>query len=258
MKSIAYFASDFHLGAPDESSTKEREQRVVAWLDFISKDATHLFLVGDLFDFWFEYKRVIPKGFIRIQAKIAQLVDKGIEVHLFRGNHDMWMFDYFEKELGVKIHADELEIELNQTKIRLAHGDGVGAGDRTYKIIKKIFRSKVSQWFFARIHPNFGLSLAQYFSKSSRKKTGHLDEEFKGLGFEAIYQYLKKNHPQLQADTYIFGHRHLPLQIKEENFQYINLGDWIIFNSYVKFSKNDWEFLQWKDNKPFPLTSSHI
>ena len=258
MESIAYFASDFHLGAPDERSSKEREQRVVDWLNFISKDATHLFLVGDVFDFWFEYKRVVPKGFLRIQAKIAQLVDKGIEVHLFRGNHDMWMFDYFEKELGVKIHADELEIELNQTKIRLAHGDGVGAGDRTYKIIKKIFRSKVSQWFFARIHPNFGLSLAQYFSKSSRKKTGHLDEEFKGLQFEYIYQYLKKNHPQLQADAYIFGHRHLPLQIKEENLQYINLGDWIIFNSYVKFSRNDWELLQWKDSKPFPLTSSHI
>jgi UDP-2,3-diacylglucosamine hydrolase len=256
-KHIAYFASDFHLGTPSELSSKEREHRILSWLDIISQDATHLFLVGDVFDFWFEYKHAIPKGFVRIQAKLAQLVEKGIEVHLFHGNHDMWMFDYFKKELGIQIHTDELLVELNGQRVYLAHGDGVGPGDLGYKLIKKIFRNKLCQWLFARLHPNFGIGLAKYFSKSSRKKTGHLDEEFRGLEHEWIFQYLKKNHKHLKAETYIFGHRHLPLHIKEPDFQYFNLGEWLHFCSYVKFSNDQWKLLQWKDTESVELSSAH-
>jgi len=255
---IAYFASDFHLGTPNEKSSREREKKILSWLNEVQKDATHLFLVGDVFDFWFEYKHVIPKGFVRIQAKLADLVEGGIQVHLFHGNHDMWMFDYFSKELGVTIHSNEFEIELNGSKLFIAHGDGIGPGDRGYKFIKKIFRNKFCQWLFARLHPNFGVGLANHFSKSSRKKTGHLDEEFEGMEREWIFQFLKNEHSKFKADTYIFGHRHLPLFVKEEEFQYINLGEWLSKCSYAKFSEKGWELLQWKENQVLPLTSAHL
>jgi len=255
---IAYFASDFHLGAPNEDNSQERERKIVAWLNYISQDATHLYLVGDVFDFWFEYRNVIPKGFVRIQAKLAELVEKGIDVHLFHGNHDMWMFDYLEKELGIKIHADELRVKLDDESIYIAHGDGLGPGDRGYKFIKKIFRNSICQWLFARLHPNFGIGIAQYFSRSSRKKTGHLDEVYKGLEHEWIYEFIKKNNSQLKANTYILGHRHLPLHIIEEEFQYINLGEWLHSCSYAKYAQNKWELLQWCDGKATPLTSSHL
>ncbi len=255
---IAYFASDFHLGAPDDRSSYDREKKILSWLDAIATDATHIFLVGDIFDFWFEYKLAIPKGFVRIQAKIAELVDNGIEVHFFHGNHDMWMFEYFTKELGVIIHPNEFEIELNSTKVFISHGDGVGPGDRGYKMIKKIFRNKLCQWLFARLHPNLGIGLARYLSQSSRKKTGHLDEEFNGMQSEWIFHYLKNKHPEFKANTYIFGHRHLPLFVKETDFQYINLGEWLHTCSYAKFSEKGWELLKWQKNQAFPLTSAHL
>ena len=255
---IAYFASDFHLGTPDNLSSKDRENEIIEWLNFISIDATHLFLVGDIFDFWFEYKHVIPKGFVKLQAKIGELVDKGIEVHLFHGNHNMWMFDYFKTELGVKIHSNELIIELNGELIYISHGDGIGPGDRGYKFIKRIFRNKLCQWLFARVHPNFGIGLAKYFSTKSRKKTGHLDEKFDGIENEWIYQYILEQHFKINAKTYIFGHRHLHLHIKNDTFQYFNLGEWLHHNSYVRFSLDTWQLLQWKSNKASTLPSSHL
>ena len=151
-----YFASDLHLGTGTYAQSREREARLVRWLDTIRTDAAEVFLVGDVFDFWFEYKTVVPKGYIRFLGKLAELTDAGTKLYLFKGNHDMWMFDYFERELGATIISDELEIERNGKKLYLHHGDGLGAGDDSYKILKKFFRSGFCQWLFARIIQTLG------------------------------------------------------------------------------------------------------
>lgn len=229
-----YFASDFHFGVPDYLSSREREDLVVSWLDTIKKDAAEIYLMGDLFDFWFEYKTVIPKGFIRFQGKLAELSDLGIKISMFKGNHDMWMFDYFVKELGIQIISDELLIERNGKKFYLHHGDGLGPGDAKYKILKKIFRSTFCQWLFARIHPNLGVGIARKWSMQSRLQNNK-KEEFTDINKEWLVSYSKELLLNAHFDFLIFGHRHLPLDIQLGNSRYINLGEWIKFNSYAVF-----------------------
>src|SRR6195952_1015251 len=163
-----YFASDIHLGAGSYASSRKREDRFIRWLDSIKADAADVFLMGDLFDFWFEYKTVVPKGYIRLLGKLAELSDSGIKIYFFKGNHDMWMFNYFEKELNAVVVTNELVIERNGKKFFLHHGDGLGPGDHSYKFLKKIFRSRLCQWLFARIHPNLGGGLSNYWSSHSR------------------------------------------------------------------------------------------
>ncbi len=235
-KSI-YFASDFHLGVPDEKSSREREMAVVKWLGEIEHDAKEIYLVGDIFDFWFEYAKVIPKGFVRLQGKIAELVDKGITVNFFTGNHDMWMFDYFEKELGVKIYRDNIVREYFGKKIMIGHGDGLGPGDYSYKFLKKVFASKVCQWLFARIHPNLGMWIADKWSRSSRVANDN-KEKFLGEQNEWLAIYCKEQLMKEHYDLFIFGHRHLPLDIRlTEQSRYINLGEWVHHRTYVKLSE---------------------
>jgi UDP-2,3-diacylglucosamine hydrolase len=230
-----YFASDFHLGTGSYVDIREREDRVVRWLDMIKTDAAEVFLMGDIFDFWFEYKTVIPKGYIRFIGKLAQLTDAGVKLYLFKGNHDMWMFDYFTNELDATIISNELEIERNGKKFYLHHGDGLGPGDAMYKVLKKIFRSKLCQWLFARLHPNFGVGVANYWSKHSRI-AGESNEERKAMEKEWLVVY---SHELLQTRFYdylVFGHRHLPLDIQlNEKSRYINLGEWVNYNSYAVF-----------------------
>ncbi len=231
-----YFLSDFHLGAPDHARSLVREKRIVKFLDKIKSDAAQIFIAGDLFDFWFEYKKVVPKGFVRILGKLAELTDSGIIIHFFVGNHDMWMDGYFEKELGVKVYHHPAEFELNGKKFFIGHGDGLGPGDHRYKLIKKVFRNKFSRWLFGVLHPHSGIGLANYFSRKSRAITGLIDERFLGEEKEWLIifskQILKKKH----FDYFIFGHRHLPLDFKLNNqSRYINLGDWIKYNSYAVF-----------------------
>ncbi len=234
-----YFASDFHLGAPDYASSLAREKRIVAWLNEIEATAEEIFLVGDLFDFWFEYKRAIPRGFARIQGKIAELTDKGIPVHVFTGNHDMWIFDYLPKELGVKLYRVPIERTFFGKKYFIGHGDGLGPGDKGYKFLKKVFANKFCQWCFARLHPNFGIWLAEKSSKTSRAKTGKTDEEFLGEENEWLVQYCKEKLKTEHYDYFIFGHRHLPLEIKVgENSTYFNLGEWINYNTYLEVSED--------------------
>ncbi len=242
-----YFASDFHLGAPDYESSLIREKRIVRWLDEIKNDASEIFLVGDLFDFWFEYKRAIPKGFVRLQGKIAEITDSGIPVHVFTGNHDMWIFDYLPKELGVKLYREPVIREWNGKKFYIGHGDGLGPGDKGYKFLKKVFASPVCQWLFARLHPNFGIWLADLSSRKSRSSTGTSDEVFLGEENEwlAVYakEYLKKEH----IDYFVFGHRHLPLQLKVgENATYFNIGEWINYNTYLVFDGDKCELKEWE------------
>jgi len=235
-----YFLSDFHLGVPDYESSLEREKRVVAFLDEIKNDAGEIYLLGDIFDFWFEYKSVVPKGFIRLLGKIAEITDAGIPVHFFTGNHDMWMFDYLPKELNVTIYKKPIIKEYNGKKFFIGHGDGLGPGDKGYKFIKWVFANPICQWLFARLHPNFGISLAQYWSGKSRVAT----ENLKFLGEDKEFQiiYAKERLLKEHFDYFIFGHRHVPLDIRlSENSRFINLGDWIINNSYAVFDGNELE-----------------
>jgi UDP-2,3-diacylglucosamine hydrolase len=235
MGKAVYFASDFHLGIPDHTRSLEREKKIIRWLDMIAEDAERIYLMGDVFDFWFEYKYSVPKYFTRILGKLAQLTDSGIEIHLFTGNHDMWAFGYLEKELGLIIHRKPEITELQGKKLFLGHGDGLGPGDYGYKIIKKVFASKVCQWLFARLHPNFGIGLADYWSRKSRSANPE-KEEFLGEDNEWLLIFSKEQlQQQPDLNYFIFGHRHLPLdlQVGKES-RYVNLGDWFHWCSYAE------------------------
>jgi len=230
-----YFASDFHLGAGAYTKHREREARIVRWLDLIKTDAAEIFLMGDVFDFWFEYKTVVPKGYIRFLGKLAELADAGVKIYLFKGNHDMWMFDYFKKEFGATIISDELEIERNGKKFYLHHGDGLGPGDETYKMLKKIFRSKLCQWLFARIHPNLGVGIANYWSAHSRISNQKTPNAKPGQQ-EWLVTYSNELLKTHFYDYLVFGHRHKPFDIAlTERSRYINLGEWVSYNTYAVF-----------------------
>lgn len=231
-----YFLSDFHLGVPDHASSLERERRIVSFLDNAKKDAAMIFVVGDLFDFWFEYRTVVPKGYVRILGKLAELTDSGIPVHFFVGNHDMWMSGYFEKELNIPVFYEPKEYTFNSVKMLVGHGDGLGPGDHGYKFIKKVFRNPISRFLFGMLPPYFGISLANFFSKRSRIMTGTNDEKFLGEDKEWLVCYSKDKLKEEHFDYFIFGHRHLPIDLQlNEKSKYINLGDWIKYNSYAEF-----------------------
>ena len=232
---IVYFASDFHLGIPNIIDSSKREKLLVDWLEMAAKDATEIFLLGDLFDFWFEYKYTIPKGYTRFLGKIAQLVDAGIPIYVFTGNHDMWMFNYLEEELGVKIFRKPTDFNFNGKTFHIAHGDGLGPGDHFYKLIKKIFSNKLCQWLFARIHPNLGIRIANSWSKKSRAKENQTPK-FLGEEKEWLIQYSKDILQNKHYNYFIYGHRHLPIEHNlEKNSTYINLGDWLQYYTYAKF-----------------------
>ena len=230
-----YFASDFHLGVPNEKESREREILLVNWLEEASKDAEAIYLLGDIFDFWFEYKHAIPKGFVRLQGKIASLTDRGIPVIIFTGNHDMWMFDYFEKELGVKIYREPINATIGNKNFLIGHGDGLGPGDKGYKFIKKVFANKFFQWCFARLHPNFGIGMANYWSRKSRAKNKE-PQVFLGEDREWLITYCKEKLKESKLDYFVFGHRHLPIEFEfESGAKYINLGDWLQHYTYAVF-----------------------
>lgn len=231
-----YFASDFHLGVPNHATSVAREKRIVAWLDSIKGDAHAIYLLGDIFDFWFEYRHAIPKGFIRLQGKLAELRDSGMPIYFFTGNHDMWLFDYFEKELGIVIYRDPQVLLYNNQKLLIGHGDGLGPGDNFYKLLKKFFNSGVCQWLFARLHPNLGISLAKYWSRQSRINNMKQEEKFTSEENEYLLTYCRELEKKSHHDFYIFGHRHLPLDLSvAENSRYINLGEWVHFDTYASY-----------------------
>lgn len=228
-----YFASDFHLGIPSPEKSRERELRIIRWLDECQRDAHSIFLVGDLFDFWFEYKTTIPKGFSRFQGKLAEIADAGIELHIFTGNHDLWMFGYFEKEFGAKVYTEPIELQINDTSVYVGHGDGLGPGDQGYKFLKKVFTNSFFQWCFHWLHPNVGMGLANFWSGKSRAQANNTEQRFLGED-EWLWAYTKELEAQQHRDYYIFGHRHLPLDLQvADNSKYINLGEWLNFNTYA-------------------------
>ncbi len=231
-----YFLSDFHLGAPDRTISLDREKRIVKFLDEIKNSAAEVFVVGDLFDFWYEYRKVVPKGYTRILGKLAELTDSGIPVHFFVGNHDMWMKGYFEEELNIPVYYEPKIFEWNNKKFYIGHGDGLGPGDHGYKFIKKIFRNKFCQWFFGILPPAVGVGLADYLSRRSRAVTGLIDEQFLGEEKEWLIIYSKEVLQKQHFDYFIFGHRHLPIDFSlNNNSRYINLGDWIRYYTYAMF-----------------------
>jgi UDP-2,3-diacylglucosamine hydrolase len=231
-----YFNSDYHLGVPNAEKSREREKKVVKWLEEIRNDAQEIYLMGDLFDFWFEYRYVVPKGYVRLLGKIAEIVDSGIPVYVFTGNHDMWMFGYFEKELGVPVfHKPEVR-EWNGKRFYLGHGDGLGPGDKAYKILKRVFRNRASQVAFSLLPSRIGMGIANYFSRRSRHANADSDARFLGENEEWLVVYCKEILEKEHFDYFIFGHRHLPLDIDlGQNSRYINLGDWIRYFSYAVF-----------------------
>lgn len=241
----AYFASDFHLGAPDEMRSMEREKKIVRWLDAISPDCRYLFLVGDLFDFWFEYRHVVPKGFVRFLGKLAELSDRGVEIFLFTGNHDMWMFGYLEQELGAKIFREPVEVSIAGRQLLVGHGDGLGPGDQSYKILKRIFENRLCQLLFGAIHPGIGFGIAKAWSSRSRI-ANHKDEEFLGEK-EFLWQYCREIHPKKAMDYYVFGHRHLPLDLPVgESGRYLNPGEWMNHCRYIRLNLQGLEMKSWE------------
>ena len=243
-----YFISDFHLGIPDYKSSLSREKKVVSFLESARVDAEQIFILGDMFDFWYEYKTVVPKGYVRLLGKLAEITDSGIPIHFFVGNHDMWMSGYFEKELNVPVYYESKTFEWNGKKFFIAHGDGLGPGDNGYKFLKKIFRSRLCQWLFGQLHPTWGMGLANYFSGKSRIKTMQADKIFLGEDKEWLIIFAREVLAKEHFDYFIFGHRHLPLNIElNDNSRYINLGDWITHFTFAVFDGNDVELKKWEE-----------
>jgi UDP-2,3-diacylglucosamine hydrolase len=229
-----YFLSDFHLGAPNTEVSLAREKKIVQFLTDIEDKASEIFFLGDIFDFWFEYKTVVPEGYTRLLGKIAYLADKGIAMHVFVGNHDMWMKNYFTKEFGIPVYYEPTIFERFGKQLFIGHGDGLGPGDKGYKRMKKVFRNPFCQWLFGVLHPSLGIGIANYFSKKSRAATGSSDEIFLGEDKEWLVAYCKRKLSLQHYDYFLFGHRHLPLDINlTNNSRYINTGDWIKYYSYV-------------------------
>ncbi|MCA0131202.1 UDP-2,3-diacylglucosamine diphosphatase [Winogradskyella alexanderae] len=247
-----YFASDNHLGAPTKQASLPREKKFVSWLNEIKKDAAAIFLIGDLFDFWFEYKTVVPKGFTRTLGKLAEISDSGTPIYYFVGNHDLWMRGYFEDELGISVFHKPQEFTIHNSTFFIGHGDGLGPGDKGYKRMKKVFTNPFFKWLFRWLHPDIGVKIAQYLSVKNKLISGDDDATFLGEDKEWLVAYSKRKLESKHHDYFIFGHRHLPLEIElSEASKYFNLGDWIQYFTYGEFDGNLFNLKSYED-----LTSS--
>lgn len=236
-----YFASDFHLGLSADLSSQAREEKIVRWLDSISDDAEEIYLVGDIFDFWFEYSHVIPKGYSRFLSAIRRLRDAGIPIIFFTGNHDMWMFDYFEKEYQIPVFREPIRRNYGGKDFLIGHGDGLGPGDHRYKLLKKIFANPFCQWLFGWLHPKIGMGIARFWSRKSRLANRDA-EHFLGPQKEWLVQYSEEFIRKDPAPDYlIFGHRHLTIDYTLSNgrSRYINLGEWMHSCSYAVFKNGE-------------------
>lgn len=253
-----YFLSDFHLGAPNHAASLEREKMLVKFLHEIKNDASEIFIVGDMFDFWYEYRKVVPKGFVRILGKLAEITDSGIPVHFFVGNHDMWMKNYLTEELNIKVYFDPVEFNFYGKSMLIGHGDGLGPGDHGYKRLKKVFRNPVCQWLFGILPPAIGMGVANYMSRRSRAQTGTVEEVFLGGDKEWLVQYCQYKLTQKHYDYFVFGHRHLPIyyQLQPDSY-YINLGDWIRYFTYGVFDGEQFQLLSY-NNMEHKIIHHHI
>lgn len=249
-----YFASDIHLGLPTPDGALTREKLFVSWLDRIKEDASEIFLVGDIFDFWYEYKRVVPRGFTRFLGKIAEITDSGIPVHFFTGNHDVWMFDYLPNEIGVQLHRKPVVREFNGKKFYIGHGDGLGKGDYGYKLLKSIFTSRVLQWLFSRLHPNFSLWFGNRWSVRSRYSKD-VTYQFKG-DEELIAKFAQQTLASENYDFFVFGHWHAAtIHRLTPNANLVMLGDWIVNNTFACW---DGQNMSLKKYSPNPSSDPYL
>ena len=238
--SKAYFISDAHLGLGTKEEERAKEQRLIGFLDTILKDASQLFIVGDLFDAWFEYRTVIPKGFHRLLTKLNDLTKRNITVHYLAGNHDYWIRDYFRDELGIKTYHDAFEITIDGKRIFIHHGDGLAGNDTGYKILKKILRNPLNIWLYSWLHPDIGIALARSSSKKSRHYTST-----KQYGEEDGMIALATRKIEQGFDIVMMGHRHEPVCKQIGKGTYINLGDWITHNTYAEMEHGRVELKSW-------------
>lgn len=249
-----YFISDFHFGIPNRDASLDRELLFISWLDEVKENAKAIYILGDLFDFWFEYKTVVPKGYVRLLGKLDEIAKQGIEVHLFKGNHDIWAFRYLHDEIGITLHREFEVIEIDNSKFLLAHGDGLGPGDYGYKFLKSIFENKFAQWLFRWLHPDIGTRLGLYFSRRSRLAKSpsilnkiRTEEEMRNEP-AAIFakKYLETN-PEI--NHFIFGHTHFPINFMlNKNSSCTFLGDWVKHFSYTYFDGKELKHEIYKTN----------
>ena len=234
-----YFASDLHLGVDARLPSAERERLFVRWLDeVVAPDADALYLLGDVFEFWFEYRHVVPRGYVRLLGKLAELRDGGLAIEYWTGNHDLWMRDYFTAELGIPLHERPQRRVLDGRPFLIGHGDGLGPGDRGYKRMKRVFRDPAAQWAYARLHPNFAIGLARRVASFSRRHTAPEEAGFLGADREWLVRYCERKlaeDPTLEFFT--FGHRHLPIDcaLSDGRARYVNLGDWLEYQTYARW-----------------------
>jgi UDP-2,3-diacylglucosamine hydrolase len=254
MQKKIYFASDFHFGIPDRASSLMRESLFVRWLDQVVHDASAIYLMGDLFDFWFEYKTAVPKGYVRLLGKLAEVADAGVAIHLFRGNHDMWAFDYLQTEIGIQLHRDPEIVSLGGKQFYLAHGDGLGPGDHGYKMIKKIFQSPINQFLFRWLHPDWGMRMGLYWSRKSRyanqskENSVQYDIDLVNSRLVVHSKEVLAGHPGIHF--FVYGHCHVPLEIEiGENCKQISLGDWISNFTYAVFDGEDLKICKFEPAK---------
>jgi UDP-2,3-diacylglucosamine hydrolase len=247
LQGTVYVVSDFHLGSPNETESRQRELKILQWLDEIGKDATHLVLLGDIFDFWFEYKDVVPKGYYKLLSKLSRLRDKNIEILYFTGNHDMWVKDYFVKEMNFSIFREQHAFVINGKKCLMGHGDGLGPEDIGYKLIKSLFAFRPNIKLYGALHPRHAFAIARFFSRKSRAMTSCIEESYMGDDKEQIVNYARSVLKNEQIDFFIYAHRHLPLEIKlNDNAIYFNSGDWLIHDSYIRFGQDGPQLLFFK------------
>lgn len=243
-KKNIYFAADQHFGLPNAKESRFREKKFIQWLDQIKDDCDVLFLLGDLFNFWFEYNTVVPKGYVRVLGKLAALKDSGMEIHFFVGNHDLWMKDYFKDELSIPVYHEPQEFIFGNKLFLIGHGDGLGPGDYGYKLLKKIFTNSICKFLYKWIHPDIGMWFASFLSVKNKLISGDKDVRYEGKEKEILYQYCKKISSKKHYDYFVFGHRHLPLEIQiNEKSKYFNTGDWISQFTYLKFEVTRGELL---------------
>jgi len=236
-KNKTYFVSDAHLGSSVFNDSREREKRLVRWLDSIREDAKALYLLGDIFDFWFEYRKSAPQGFTRFLGKLAELSDEGVEIHYFTGNHDIWVFDYLPEEIGLILHKEPYLAAIDGKVFYIAHGDGLGDRSLSFKVIRRIFHNRICQFLYRAIHPDLGIWIGHTWAKHSRQKEWEHPKPFLGEDKEFLILYSKtliQTHPEI--DYLIFGHRHILLdRMLNSKSRILIIGDWMQFFSYAVF-----------------------
>jgi UDP-2,3-diacylglucosamine hydrolase len=238
-QSKIYFASDFHLGLKTGSDPIEREKKIVSWLNRIAPDAREIYLVGDVFDFWWEYKLVVPKGFTRFLGTLSTITDSGIPVHFFTGNHDMWVRNYLSDECGLIIHTSPYTMVCDGKKFHIAHGEGLGSTDRGYKLLLSIFRNKPLRTLYSALHPSIGIGIGHRWSLNSRLGKG-ISLDFLGEEKEDLIRYAKSALAGDNIDYFIFGHRHMALSYKlQQGAEIIFLGDWLKNGSYAEWDGSE-------------------